>query len=118
MIHPLRSLISKSRYLWVSCQFEVLWGTLPRQIPRALGELPVTLHETYERILKDIDNANWENVRRLFQSVAVASRPLRVEELAEFLAFDYDAGSIPIFRADLRPDNPVDTVLSMCSSLL
>ena len=80
--------------------------------------LPVTLDETYERILKDIDNANWENARSLFQCVAVASRPLRVEELAEFLAFDFDAGSIPTYRADLRPVDPVDTVLSMCSSLL
>jgi hypothetical protein len=54
----------------------------------------------------------------LFQIVAVASRPLFVEELAEFLAFDFDAEPSPNFRVGWRPDNPTDAVLSTCSSLL
>jgi hypothetical protein len=33
--------------------------------------------------LRDIDEVNWEFAHRLFQFVAVASRPLRVKELAE-----------------------------------
>ena len=48
----------------------------------------------------------------------VASRPLRVEELAELLAFDFTAGPIPKFHEDLRLEDPVDAVLSVCSSLL
>jgi hypothetical protein len=59
-----------------------------------LEELLVALDETfktYECILKDNYNANWENIRRLFQCIAMGI-PLRDEdsELAEFLAFDFD----------------------------
>jgi len=62
--------------------------------------------------------ANWEFAHRLLQCVAVAPRPLRVEELAEFLAFDFEAGSIPEFDEELRLEDPVDAVLSTCSSLV
>ena len=48
----------------------------------------------------------------------MASRPLRVKELAEFLAFDFEDGSTPEFVAEWRPDDPAHAVLSTCSSLL
>jgi hypothetical protein len=41
-----------------------------------------------------------------------------VEELAEFLAFDFDEGDDPRFEADWRPEDPEDAVLSTCSSLI
>ena len=84
----------------------------------ALEDLPGTLDETYQRTLGEINEANWEFAHRLFQFVAVASRPLRVKELAELLAFDFTAGPIPEFYEDWRLDDPVDAVLSSCSSLL
>jgi ankyrin repeat protein len=68
--------------------------------------------------LEEIDEQNWEYARRLFQCVAAASRPLLVQELAEFLAFDFEAGPTPTFLADWRPEDPTQTVLSVCSSLL
>jgi ankyrin repeat protein len=68
--------------------------------------------------LKEIDKKNWEYAHRLFQCVAAASRPLRVDELAEFLAFDFEAGSTPTFLAEWRPEDPKYAVLSICSSLL
>jgi ankyrin repeat protein len=68
--------------------------------------------------LKEIHKENRECAHRLFQCVAAASRPLRVEELAEFLAFDFEAGSIPTFLPDWRSEDPTHTVLSTCSSLL
>jgi ankyrin repeat protein len=80
--------------------------------------LPETLDETYERTLGEINKADWEFAHRLFQFVAVATRPLRVEELAELLAFDFKAGLIPKFHEDWRLEDPVDAVLSACSSLL
>jgi ankyrin repeat protein len=70
------------------------------------------------RILREIKEANWKYARRILQFLAVASRPLRVEELAELFAFDFEAGSIPEFDEDCRPEDPVDEVLSACSSLL
>jgi ankyrin repeat protein len=68
--------------------------------------------------LKEIDKPNWEYAHRLFQCVTAASRPFRIEELAEFLAFDFEAGETPTFFADWRPEDPTHTVLSTCSSLL
>lgn len=106
------------RFRWVYCQFDFLRGCLPARIRRAISELPETLDATYERTLRDMKKANWEFAHRLLQCVAVASRPLRVEELAEFLAFDFETGPIPEFDEELRLEDPVDAVLSTCSSLV
>ena len=102
------------------CQLVYLRGCLPGRIRRTLNELPETLDETYARTLEEIDKKSWEYAHRLFQCVAAASRPLRVDELAEFLAFDFEpeAGSTPTFFADWRPEDSTHTVLSICSSLL
>ena len=100
------------------CQLVYLRRTIPGRIRRALDELPETLDETYARSLEEIDEQNWEYAHRLFQCVAAASCPLLVDELAEFLAFDFEAGPTPTFLADWRPEDPTHTVLSVCSSLL
>src|SRR6202789_4362145 len=91
---------------------------IPARIRHALAELPETLDETYERILQGINKANWEFAHRMLQFVSVASRPLCVNELADLLAFDFEAGSIPKFYEDWRLEDPVDAVLSTCSTLL
>ena len=80
--------------------------------------MPKTLDETYQRTLREIKEANWEFAHRLFQFVLVASRPLRVEELSELLAFDFDAKPIPKYYEDWRLQDPVHAVLSTCPSLL
>ena len=100
------------------CQLIYLRRCIPGRIRRALDELPETLDETYARSLEDIDEQNREYAHRLFQCVAAASRPLHVNELAEFLAFDFGAGLTPTFLPDWRPEDPTHTVLSVCSSLL
>src|SRR6266850_947649 len=83
----------------------------------ALDTLPATLDETYERTLREIKEEKWGDARRLLLCVAVASRPLRVGELAEILAFDFEAGSIPRFFEDARLQNPIEAVLTTCSTL-
>ena len=98
------------------CQVLYLRGCHPGSIRHALAELPETLDETYERALREIKKADWELAHRLFQSVAVASRPLRVEELAEFLAFDFDAGPTPRFNEGWRLEDPIYVVQSTCPS--
>ena len=80
--------------------------------------MPATLDETYERTLREIQETKWESVRQLLVCVTVASRPLRVEELAEIFAFDFNSGAIPKFHKDWRLKNPVEAVLSACSTLL
>ena len=102
----------------MDCQLKYLARCLPVNLERALNELPATLDETYERTLGEIEDVNWEAAQRLLQCVSVASRPLRVEELAEILAFNFNAGPIPKFRVDCRLEDPVKAVLSICSTLL
>jgi hypothetical protein len=97
---------------------EYIRGCLPARIKQALKELPEGLDGTYERTLQDIDKANWKFAHRIFQCVTVASRPLRVGELAEFLALDFDTGPNPTYRADWRPKDPLGALLSTCSSLI
>ena len=111
-------LIHVCRFRWVYCQYDSLRRCLPGHIGHALEELPETLDKTYERTLRGIDNENWEFANRLFQCIAVAARPLRVKELAEFLAFHFNTGPIPRFYEDWRLPDPVDTVLSTCSSFI
>ena len=71
-------------------------------------------------MLKNINENNQEDARRLLHCLAFSIRPLRVEELAEILAFDFDAaeGSIPKFHPDRRPRNQEHAILSICSSLI
>ena len=68
--------------------------------------------------MERIDEKKWKYAHIFFQCVAVASRPLRVDELAQFLSFDFDTDSTPTFLADGHPDDPAHTVLSTCSSFL
>ena len=100
------------------CQLIYICSCIPARIQHALADLPETLDETYQRTLREIDKANWEFAHRIFQFVSVASRPLLVEELAELLAFDFNAGPIPKFHEGWRMEDPVHAVLSTCSSLL
>ena len=107
-----------SRFRWVFCQLETLRRSVQRNLREILEKLPKTLDETYERVLKNINEENREHARRLLHCLAFAIRPLRVEELAETLTFDFDQGSIPKFHAGWRRKDQEDAVLSTCSSLI
>ena len=103
------------------CQLEALRHCLPPSVARILEELPETLDETYERVLKEINKANREHAHRLLQCLTVALRPLQVEELAEVLAIDFDApahGGIPQLNPKWRWADQYQAVLSTCSSLI
>ena len=103
------------------CQLEALRHCLPPSVARILEELPDTLDETYERVLREINKANREHARRLLQCLTVALRPLRVEELAEVLAIDFNApshGGIPQLNPKWRWADHHQAVLSTCSSLI
>ena len=109
------------RFRWVFCQLDALQHCIPPNLRQYLNELPETLDETYDRILKGINKAQKDNAHRLLQCLTVAVRPLRVEELAELLAFDFRAsieGGIPTLKDDWRWDDEEEAVLSTCSSLI
>ncbi|KAH9003237.1 hypothetical protein EDB83DRAFT_2324394 [Lactarius deliciosus] len=104
-------------FRWVFSQLEVLRHCFPASIRQTLNQLPKSLDETYLRVLSQIPPANRAHAHRMLQCLAVAVRPLRVEELAELLAFDFDAaqGGIPKYRAAWRL---AEAVLDTCSSLV
>ena len=100
---------------------EALQHCLPQNLRQFLDELPETLDETYERILKGINKTQRDDARRLLHCLAAADRPLYVEELAEILAFDFQAlssGGIPTLKEDWRWDNQEEAILSTCPSLV
>jgi hypothetical protein len=106
------------RFRWVFCQLEALRHCLAPSLRQTLEELPESLDETYERILKGINRANQRHAHRLLQCLTVADRPLRVEDLAEVLAVDFNAGGVPKFNATWRWEDQEEVVLSACSSLV
>ncbi|KAH9165412.1 hypothetical protein EDB89DRAFT_2076826 [Lactarius sanguifluus] len=107
-------------FRWVFCQLEVLRHCFPSSVLQTLEELPESLDETYEHILKGINKANKAHAYRLLQCLTVAVRPLRVDELAEVMAVDFSARGlgVPKLNANWRWEDQEEAVLSACSSLV
>ena len=105
------------RFKWVFDQLEIL-RRCSTNVRLALEELPKSLEEAYERILKGIDQANREGAYHLFQCLAVAVRPLQVEELAGVLAFDLSKGGLPKLNANWRWEDQGEAILSACPQLV
>jgi hypothetical protein len=102
----------------VFCQLEVLRHCFPSSVRRTLEEVPESLDETYERILREIRKPNQGHAHRLMQCLVAAVRPLRVKELAEVLAVDFNAGGIPKLNPGWRWGDQEEAVMSACSSLV
>ena len=100
------------------CQFDRLRRCFPASIRTALADIPETLDKTYEQSLLGINKEKRKYAQRLFRCLSVSIRPLRVEELAEILAIQFDARVAPSFNEDLRPLDAEEAVLSACSSLV
>ena len=119
--HRMIVLIPPNRFRWVFCQLEVLQHCLPPSVRQMLDELPETLDETYERVLREISKPKREHAHRLLQCLTVAVRPLRIAELAEVLAVDFGTTSSVVtstLNPDCRWEDPEQAVLSTCSSLV
>ena len=103
------------------CQLEVLRHCLPQSVRRVLQELPISLDETYMRILRDILKAYPDQAYHLLQFLIVATQPVSVDKLAEILAFDFDEteDGIPVLNEDWRWGNVTQRgLLATCSSLI
>ena len=100
---------------------EVLRQCLPPSVRPTLKELPKSLDKTYERILEEIKKPNQRIAQRVLQCLVTAVRPLRVEELAGVLAFDFNdtvTEGIPKLKPDWRWEEQELALLSACSSLI
>jgi hypothetical protein len=102
----------------VFCQLEMLRHCFPSSVRQILEELPESLDGTYERILREISKPNQGHAHRLLQCLVAAVRPLRVKELAEVLAFDFNAEGIPKLNLGWRWEDKEEAVMSACSSLV
>ena len=70
-------------------------------------------------MLREIKKPNRDHARRLLQCLVVAIRPLRVEELAEVLAIDFNDGEgIPKLNTSWRWEDQERALLMSCSSLI
>lgn len=79
---------------------------LSHRIRRALDEIHETLDETHEQTLANKFGA-YASTHRLVQRIVVASvRGLRVDELAEFLAFKSESGGDLTFEESWQLENP------------
>jgi len=61
---------------------------------------------------------NQGHAHRLLQCLVVAVRPLRVEELAEVLAFDFNTEGMPKLNTGWRWEDQEEAVMLACSSLV
>jgi ankyrin repeat protein len=116
--HLLYSLTFLNRFRWVYCQLERLRRCIVSSVRGILQELPESLDETYTRILREIAKENREHAYHLLQCLTVATRPLRVEELAEVIAIDFTMQGTPTLNGDFRWEDQEEAILLACSSLV
>ena len=110
-------LTASHRFRWVFCQLDALRRCFPSSIRKALYELPISLDETYERTLEGIPKQKSQHAHRLFQCLIAATRPLRVEELAEIFPIEFGPDTAHLMEGR-RPQNPEEAILSSCSTLI
>ena len=84
-------------------------------VRKALKTLPKTLDETYERILKSIDEDYQAEAFIALQWLAFSARPMRLEEIAE--AVSMAGEDPPVYNPENRLSDPTD-VVTICSSLV
>src|SRR6266849_6981493 len=102
----------------VVCQVDRLCRTFPASIRSVLKDLPESLDKTYEQTLLGIDKEKRVYAQRLFKCLSESIRPLRVEELGEIFAVQFDATDTPLFNENLRPPDAEEAVMSACTSLI
>jgi hypothetical protein len=108
-------LIHAYRFHWVFCQLDIL-GRLgsPSEICEALGKLPKSLDETYERVLNDIDLENRAYARRALHLLAFDLGINTLEQLAEAAVVDSDRCT---FTTSDQFEHP-EAILEICTCLV
>ena len=98
------------------CQLDGLAECLSLyELQEVLESLPVTLDDTYARILCNIDDENSENALKILQWLTYSARPLQIKEVAEVITVNVEQS--PRFDSERRFPEPRD-ILTICSSLV
>ena len=104
------------RFRWAACQLDSLRSCLNVQgLRKRLSSLPKDLDETYARILSNIDEDYRRDALKVLQWLTYSARPLRLEEVAEVIAIDFEES--PRFNPEKRYPEPRD-IWTICSSLI
>jgi hypothetical protein len=107
------------RFRWAACQLDALAKCRNRKtLRKSLATLPSTLDETYERILRSIDEKDNEDAVyavRILRWLSFSARPLLLEEIAEAAATDPERKTP--FNSNEVLEDPSE-VLDICSSLV
>ncbi|KAH7123881.1 hypothetical protein B0J11DRAFT_324253 [Dendryphion nanum] len=105
---------AQGMFRWVSCQLDFLCE-LPTDSERrrALGKLPESLSETYERILLRIKKPAVPLVVKTLQWLVHGSSKLSTEALLDALSIDDESDTLDI---EARPTE--DDLMAHCSSLV
>ncbi|KAH7031901.1 ankyrin repeat-containing domain protein [Macrophomina phaseolina] len=103
-------------FRWVSCQLHALENCLGYQsLRRALGYLPKTLDETYDRILENVRDAHKHFIKRILQVLAFSERPPRIDEAIDAIVIQPKGK--PRFDPEDRLPVPRE-ILRYCSGLV
>jgi ankyrin repeat protein len=101
-------LIACCRFLWVKLQLGTLCLVEHEEgIKAILQDLPKDLDETYARLLQRLSRSKSQVlIRRMFECILAARRPLTMDELCEGMAFTFedrywDAEKIPMNNLDV-----------------
>lgn len=100
-----RSLIARANgnFRWVACQLEALRGCFTRkELEKALETLPATLEETYERTLAAIEESRRSSICHILRFLCFSARPMRLDEMSEVLAIDFEARPRPQYHPEHR----------------
>lgn len=104
-----------NRFQWVICQLDELRKCIkPSQIRNALATLPRTLSGTYDRILADVDERSWEDVRKILMLMAYSYATLLIEEVAEAVAIDIEGSHFHLEDRFLE----TSSVMTICPGLI
>jgi len=99
----------------VECQLKLLRSCRdPKDIKKALYELPGELNAMYDRILGKIDKTDRWRARCVLRLIAVACRPLTIDEMREALTVDLKNERIDPER---RMMEPLD-IVKICSTII
>jgi hypothetical protein len=101
----------------VFCQLDALKKCRKKKaLVEALGTLPKTLDDTYERILTSIEKDYEKEACRALIWLAFSQRPLRIEELAEAAVVDLNQSTD--FDPEERLHDPCNNIIEILGSLV
>lgn len=89
-----------------------------RSVMSQLDDLPKGLYDTYDRILSKIDNqANRTDAKTLLRWLCFSVRPMKLVEIAETVAVDFDMENGPQYSPAHRYWDEQD-VMEKCAGLI